>query len=231
MGHWETYAIWQFSAHPNCNKRRCLYRVAGTKPDIDVNVASSSLKELEKAWPFGELLPKRDTPAQNNPDILMVSANKKVVTASLASPKIKKPVTRFKMNIEMENAKGKTIKLTSIAVPSPRNGAARQLGFEVAALDDDSAVAALPASVETVDDASLVVNPADFKKVPATTPHLSVRTRKTPEVPAITLASQTIPLREEAVRDIARATTKRVRPTYGYTNKRTFSAGFAQKSR
>jgi len=60
MGHWESYALWQFSAQPNCNATRCLYRVAGTKPDIDVNVSMLSIEAFDKAWPFGGLVPVRE---------------------------------------------------------------------------------------------------------------------------------------------------------------------------
>jgi len=55
-GNWESYALWQFSAQANCNARRCPYRVAGTKYDIDVNVTTLTPDELRRAWPFGGLL-------------------------------------------------------------------------------------------------------------------------------------------------------------------------------
>lgn len=55
-GHWESYALWQFSSHSNCGRIRCPYRVAGTPDDIDVNVAAMSAVELRAAWPFGGLL-------------------------------------------------------------------------------------------------------------------------------------------------------------------------------
>lgn len=60
MGHWKTYALWQFAAQANCNKRSCPYRVAGAGHDIDVNVAPTSARELRAQWPFGQLL---DAPA------------------------------------------------------------------------------------------------------------------------------------------------------------------------
>lgn len=59
-GNWESYALWQFSAQANCNKRACPYRVPGTKNDIDVNVAPMSADALRAAWPFGALVPERD---------------------------------------------------------------------------------------------------------------------------------------------------------------------------
>lgn len=75
MGNWESYTLWQFSAHPNCNKRRCLYRVPGTEPNIDVNISKLSIAEFEKAWPFDGLVPERVA----DPEILMVDAAKPVV--------------------------------------------------------------------------------------------------------------------------------------------------------
>jgi Lyzozyme M1 (1,4-beta-N-acetylmuramidase) len=60
MGNWESYALWQFSTMFNCSPRACPYRVPGTLPDIDVNVAAMSKAELAAAWPFGELLPVRE---------------------------------------------------------------------------------------------------------------------------------------------------------------------------
>ena len=42
MGNWPSYTIWQFSSMANCNKRRCLRRIAGADNFIDVNVVSMS---------------------------------------------------------------------------------------------------------------------------------------------------------------------------------------------
>lgn len=72
MGNWETYTLWQFSAHPNCNKRRCLYRVPGTEPNIDVNISTLTIEEFDKAWPFDGLVPER-APEVETPEILMVN--------------------------------------------------------------------------------------------------------------------------------------------------------------
>lgn len=55
-GNWQDYALWQFSAQANCNRRSCPYRVPGTPNDIDVNVAPMSAEGLRAAWPFGHLL-------------------------------------------------------------------------------------------------------------------------------------------------------------------------------
>ena len=56
MGHWKRYALWQFSASANCNKRRCPYRVAGARYDIDVNIAPMNPETLRKYWPYGSLI-------------------------------------------------------------------------------------------------------------------------------------------------------------------------------
>ncbi|MEZ5810717.1 MAG: GH25 family lysozyme [Rhizobiaceae bacterium] len=55
-GYWNSYALWQFSAAANCNRRRCPYRVAGARNDIDVNVAAMDAPSLRRAWPFGRLV-------------------------------------------------------------------------------------------------------------------------------------------------------------------------------
>lgn len=55
-GYWRSHALWQFSAQANCNKRRCPYRIAGAKNDIDVNVAPMDATSLRQAWPFGSLV-------------------------------------------------------------------------------------------------------------------------------------------------------------------------------
>jgi GH25 family lysozyme M1 (1,4-beta-N-acetylmuramidase) len=55
-GHWQSYALWQFSTQANCTEKSCPYRVPGTPLDIDVNVASMSAEALRAAWPFGSLL-------------------------------------------------------------------------------------------------------------------------------------------------------------------------------
>lgn len=55
-GHWESYALWQFSTQANCGTVRCPYRVPGTPNDIDVNVAPMNAAALREAWPFGHLV-------------------------------------------------------------------------------------------------------------------------------------------------------------------------------
>ncbi|SDO07952.1 Glycosyl hydrolases family 25 [Aureimonas jatrophae] len=56
QGNWDQYALWQFSSMHNCNARKCPYRVAGARNDIDVNVSPLSVAELQKAWPFDGLV-------------------------------------------------------------------------------------------------------------------------------------------------------------------------------
>lgn len=54
-GFWRTYALWQFSSEQNCKpagKGDCLYRVAGTRSDMDVNVFFGTVDELRARWPF-----------------------------------------------------------------------------------------------------------------------------------------------------------------------------------
>jgi GH25 family lysozyme M1 (1,4-beta-N-acetylmuramidase) len=67
MGNWDSYALWQFSTGSNCNKRRCPYRVAGTLPDIDVNVAPMKAETLKATWAKGELLPEKPLPVSPLP--------------------------------------------------------------------------------------------------------------------------------------------------------------------
>ena len=63
MGNWPSYTIWQFSSMSNCNKRRCLRRIAGADNFIDVNVVAMPLAKLRKAWPFNTLTAKPAPPA------------------------------------------------------------------------------------------------------------------------------------------------------------------------
>jgi GH25 family lysozyme M1 (1,4-beta-N-acetylmuramidase) len=52
---WDMYTLWQFSSEINCttaHPERCLYRVPGTKTDMDVNVYRGSVADLKAKWPF-----------------------------------------------------------------------------------------------------------------------------------------------------------------------------------
>jgi lysozyme len=52
---WDTYTLWQFSSEINCTAQRperCLYRVPGTRTDMDVNVYHGTVDELKANWPF-----------------------------------------------------------------------------------------------------------------------------------------------------------------------------------
>ncbi|MGI9355275.1 MAG: glycoside hydrolase family 25 protein [Rhizobiaceae bacterium] len=65
MGNWPSYTLWQFSSMANCNKRRCLRRIAGADNFIDVNVVSMSPARLRRAWPFSKLTARTDLPDAN----------------------------------------------------------------------------------------------------------------------------------------------------------------------
>lgn len=67
MGNWDSYALWQFSSGANCNKRRCPYRIGGTLPDIDVNVAPMDAARLKVEWAKGALLPEKPLPSDPAP--------------------------------------------------------------------------------------------------------------------------------------------------------------------
>lgn len=59
MGNWDGYTLWQFAYGGNCSKKSCPYRVNGTPRDIDVNVATVSVAEIKKAWPFDGLVAEK----------------------------------------------------------------------------------------------------------------------------------------------------------------------------
>jgi lysozyme len=50
-GVWSTYFLWQFSSELNCSRTGgCLYNVAGTSADMDINVFYGSAAELASQW-------------------------------------------------------------------------------------------------------------------------------------------------------------------------------------
>ena len=52
---WGSYTLWQFSSEINCQSahpENCLYRVPGTRTDMDVNVYRGTVEELKANWPF-----------------------------------------------------------------------------------------------------------------------------------------------------------------------------------
>ncbi|MGL4405879.1 MAG: glycoside hydrolase family 25 protein, partial [Notoacmeibacter sp.] len=63
-GNWDKYSIWQFSATPNCNDRRCPQRIPGTPNDIDVNVVDMTPDALRAAWPMDDLVAEKPLPVQ-----------------------------------------------------------------------------------------------------------------------------------------------------------------------
>ena len=130
MGNWDTYTLWQFSAHPNCNKRRCLYRVPGTEPNIDVNVSTLTIEEFDKAWPFDGLVPEKK-PEVEAPEILMVN-NEAPEEKTVAKPKI---------NVE------KTVVATASILPSSNQVSSEaeielseEAEFQLASIDIDEIV-------------------------------------------------------------------------------------------
>lgn len=55
QGTWKTYSLWQFSSELNCtsaNRSACLYTVAGTEYDMDVDVYNGTIEELRNRWPL-----------------------------------------------------------------------------------------------------------------------------------------------------------------------------------
>jgi GH25 family lysozyme M1 (1,4-beta-N-acetylmuramidase) len=62
MGNWDSYTIWQFSAHTNCSPQSCLWRIDGTDHWIDVNVVNMAPAELRRKWPFNELTARMPSP-------------------------------------------------------------------------------------------------------------------------------------------------------------------------
>ncbi|MGI9351064.1 MAG: glycoside hydrolase family 25 protein [Rhizobiaceae bacterium] len=123
IGNWDNYALWQFSSHVNCNKRRCLYRVDGTQNDIDVNASGLTIAQFEKAWPFNELV-QRNSGREKKPETVVAK-----VTEPLS-------VTRFKVNYSVDLGKRKKTKLTSVAVPTPRERMALLDTVETASVED-----------------------------------------------------------------------------------------------
>ncbi len=127
MGNWDTYALWQFSAHPNCNKRRCLYRVPGTESNIDVNVSTLTIAEFDKAWPFDGLVPEKKLEIISDPNILMVSTDKpetkvvskEVVTVSIVAPVVEKSEEDIVLSKEARFQLA-SITLDEIALPTAR---------------------------------------------------------------------------------------------------------------
>jgi GH25 family lysozyme M1 (1,4-beta-N-acetylmuramidase) len=48
---WQKYTFWQFSSEINCRDgEECLYRVPGTKSDMDINVFNGSVEQLKSNW-------------------------------------------------------------------------------------------------------------------------------------------------------------------------------------
>ncbi len=156
MGNWDKYTLWQFSAHPNCNKRRCLYRVPGTEPNIDVNVSTLTIAEFDKAWPFDGLVPEKKPDVAPDPEILMVSNEKpeievekqEVSTASMIT------LAENSSQAEIELSKEASFQLASIdldeiAVPTAR--------------ERETIIAATPAPKASDEDTNYGITTTDYE--------------------------------------------------------------------
>lgn len=125
MGNWENYNLWQFSAGINCNKRRCLYRVAGAPNNIDVNVSNFTIAEFEKAWPFDGLVPAKpfDEVDEVDEEMLIASTDKITLasiqdnSAVLTVHKNAKPLTKAEM---------KELGFAKLVIPQPAPRAVSQ---------------------------------------------------------------------------------------------------------
>lgn len=98
-GNWDTYAMWQFASHLNCSANACPYRIEGAGSDIDINVANMSVKELKKAWPFGQLVPVKDPKTDRDFSNMLVAMARSqggkvyAAAASFQMPQIPERVT------------------------------------------------------------------------------------------------------------------------------------------
>ena len=126
MGNWDNYSIWQFSSGINCNKKKCLYRVKGTEPNIDVNVTPYTAAELEEKWPFNFLVPERKLP-ESSTEVLVakkqVDVSQAVVTATFA----------VEIDVTRQNVK-------SYGIPVPAPSPAKEAEQEVAAIQPEKAI-------------------------------------------------------------------------------------------
>ena len=137
IGNWDSYALWQFSSHVNCNKKRCLYRVDGTKNDIDVNATGLTIAQFEEAWPFNYLVQKNSA-EDTRPEAVVVKAEEPA------------PVTRYKADYTVDLGKRKKVRLTSVAVPTPREREDLLDKVETASVAEPPA-SRLPATVSSVE--------------------------------------------------------------------------------
>ncbi|MCU0830855.1 MAG: glycoside hydrolase family 25 protein [Rhizobiaceae bacterium] len=165
-GNWESYTLWQFAATPNCNARRCPYRVPGTPTDIDVNVADMTVAELRAAWPFDGLVEEKPLPVQPVPeggqDMLVASAEPVVPAADAKLELVPLPATAPRGTNErpkvafvtMANLMGETTMAAPLSLPEGLDliarmyrhyGAGKPLSLVTPAMADEPAVAAMPA--------------------------------------------------------------------------------------
>lgn len=53
---WSSYALWQFSCEINCDAKHpeeCLYRVPGTRADMDISVYNGTSEDIRRWWRAG----------------------------------------------------------------------------------------------------------------------------------------------------------------------------------
>jgi GH25 family lysozyme M1 (1,4-beta-N-acetylmuramidase) len=161
-GNWDSYALWQFAATPNCNARRCPYRVPGTPTDIDVNVADMTVAELRAAWPFDGLVDERPLPVQPKPvvdELLVASAESdtggthELVPLPAAAPRETndRPKVAF---VAMANLMGETTMAAPLSLPERLDllarlyrqyGAGKPLSLVSPAMANEQTAAARPA--------------------------------------------------------------------------------------
>ncbi|MEO0329532.1 MAG: glycoside hydrolase family 25 protein [Pseudomonadota bacterium] len=107
LGNWNSYALWQFSSRSNCNRNRCLMRISGTQPDIDINATGLSFDAFEKAWPFDGLVPER--PVDETEQLVIASLVKengfKQTEAPLVSLLQRHPGTKKRVSVPTSRKK------------------------------------------------------------------------------------------------------------------------------
>jgi GH25 family lysozyme M1 (1,4-beta-N-acetylmuramidase) len=126
-GNWDKYSIWQFSATPNCNERRCPQRVPGTPNDIDVNVADMTPDALRAAWPMDDLVAEKPLPVQPVEVVepLLVAANApeatlaQTATAALDQPETLPAQPEVAAPVNIKSAKAETSVAGIEMVPLP----------------------------------------------------------------------------------------------------------------
>jgi GH25 family lysozyme M1 (1,4-beta-N-acetylmuramidase) len=201
-GNWDSYDIWQFSATPNCNRRRCPYRVPGTPTDIDVNVADMTAAELRAAWPFDGLVGEKPLPVQPQPapqdDVLvasgaplnaqaelLASAPAELVPVPLAAPRdsTDRPKVMF---VAMANLMGGGAMASPLSIPESLDllgrvyrayGSGKRVGLVSAASADE----VVSPGIDPVTTATVITVTPEVRQTPAQSrkPGLPIASRDT----------------------------------------------------